>query len=65
MSTPNTSIEDRDNGYYQECHHLCLGDKDQREVTGEKIVTLIWENHESMYMIKSLDHILCLKQQLY
>lgn len=44
---------------------LCLEDKVLREVTRDITSTLMWEKHESLYMIKFLVHKLCLKQQLY
>jgi len=44
---------------------LCLGDKTLRVVTKEKIIVLMWVKLESLYMIKSLAHILCLKEQFY
>lgn len=44
---------------------LFLGDKVQREVAKEQTTTATWEKLESLYMTKSLPHMLYLKQQLY
>nr|KYP35365.1 Retrovirus-related Pol polyprotein from transposon TNT 1-94 [Cajanus cajan] len=44
---------------------LCLGDKSLREVAREKTIVAIWVKLESLYMTKSLESRLCLKQQIY
>lgn len=44
---------------------LCLGDKDLRDVIQEKTTILMWVKLKSLYMNKSLTHVLCMKQQLY
>lgn len=44
---------------------LCLRDKFLKEFSKKKTSTLMWEKLESFYLIKSLAHKLCLKQQLY
>lgn len=41
---------------------LCLGDKALREVTKEKTIVVMWVKSESLYMIKRLANMLCLKQ---
>jgi len=44
---------------------LFLGDKVLREVARETTAVSMWNNLDSLYMIKSLAHRQCLKQQLY
>lgn len=44
---------------------LCLRDKVLREVAKEKTPATMWTKLELVYLAKSLDHRLCLKQQLY
>lgn len=44
---------------------LCLRDKVLRKVDREKTAASMLEKIESLHMIKSLPHRLCLKQQLY
>src|SRR4051812_5525188 len=44
---------------------FCLGDKFLREVAREKNAVAMWGKLESLYLTKSLAHILYLKQQFY